>query len=67
MCGRYTITVDADSIAWRFGAERPEFEFEPVYNAAPTQSLPVIIETESQRQVVMMRWVLFLSGPKTCL
>lgn len=56
MCGRYTITVDADSIAWRFGAERPEFEFEPVHNAAPTQSLPVIIETESQRQVVMMRW-----------
>lgn len=56
MCGRYTITVDAGSIAWRFGAERPEFDFEPVYNAAPTQSLPVIIETDSQRQLMIMRW-----------
>ncbi|HQD91420.1 MAG TPA: SOS response-associated peptidase [Syntrophomonadaceae bacterium] len=56
MCGRYTITVDAGSIAWRFGAERPEFEFEPFYNAAPTQQLPVIIETGSQRQLVLMRW-----------
>jgi len=56
MCGRYTITVDADSIAWRFGAERPEIDFEPVYNAAPTQQLPVITETGSQRQLVLMRW-----------
>ena len=56
MCGRYTITVNAEGIAWRFGAERPEFEFEPAYNAAPTQNLPVITEANGQRQVLIMRW-----------
>lgn len=56
MCGRYTITVDAEGIAWRFGAERPEFDFEPAYNAAPTQNLPVIIEANGQRRFLLMRW-----------
>lgn len=56
MCGRYTITVNAEGIAWRFGAERPEFEFEPAYNAAPTQNMPVITETDGRRQVLLMRW-----------
>lgn len=56
MCGRYTITVNAEGIAWRFGAERPEFEFAPTYNAAPTQNLPVVTETNGQRQLSLMRW-----------
>ena len=60
MCGRYTITVNAEGIAWRFGAERPEFEFEPAYNAAPTQNMPVITETDGRRQVLLMRGGLML-------
>jgi putative SOS response-associated peptidase YedK len=64
MCGRYTITADADRIAWRFGAERPAFEFEPAYNAAPSQRLPVITESNGRRQVVLMRWGLIPSWAK---
>ncbi|WP_323674562.1 SOS response-associated peptidase [Halorubellus sp. PRR65] len=41
MCGRYTLTVDAGDLAERFGVDVPE-RYEPRYNAAPRQSLPVI-------------------------
>jgi putative SOS response-associated peptidase YedK len=41
MCGRYTLTVEADDLAERFGVFVPE-RYEPRYNAAPRQSLPVV-------------------------
>lgn len=56
MCGRYTITADLDGISWRFGAERPDDSFSPSYNAAPTQTLPVVTLEKGRRQVRMMRW-----------
>jgi putative SOS response-associated peptidase YedK len=41
MCGRYTLTVEAGDLAERFGVHVPE-RYEPRYNAAPRQSLPVV-------------------------
>lgn len=41
MCGRYTLTIEAGDLAERFGVRVPE-RYEPRYNAAPRQSLPVI-------------------------
>jgi putative SOS response-associated peptidase YedK len=41
MCGRYTLTIEAGDLAERFGVHVPE-QYEPRYNAAPRQSLPVI-------------------------
>jgi len=41
MCGRYTLTVEAGDLAERFGVGVPE-RYEPRYNAAPRQELPVI-------------------------
>ena len=41
MCGRYTLTVAAGDLAERFGVTVPE-RYEPRYNAAPRQELPVI-------------------------
>lgn len=41
MCGRYTLTVEAGDLAERFGVTVPE-RYEPRYNAAPRQDLPVI-------------------------
>jgi len=41
MCGRYTLTVAAGDLAERFGVVVPE-RYEPRYNAAPRQDLPVI-------------------------
>ncbi|MFC4406877.1 SOS response-associated peptidase [Haloarchaeobius iranensis] len=41
MCGRYSLFVDTDELASAFGVRVPE-RFEPRYNAAPGQDLPVI-------------------------
>ncbi len=46
MCGRYTITADAQQLAFRFGAEPPAAGVAARYNAAPTQQLPVIVNAE---------------------
>ena len=41
----------------RFGVELTEgLAFEPTYNAAPSQDLPVIIPAASGRTLVLMRW-----------
>lgn len=41
MCGRYTLFTPPEELEARFDATF-DFEFEPRYNAAPSQSLPVI-------------------------
>ncbi len=47
MCGRYTITADAQQLALRFGAEPPPAAGVAArYNAAPSQQLPVIVNAE---------------------
>ena len=44
MCGRYTLFTPPEELETRFDA-RFAFEFEPRYNAAPSQALPVITGT----------------------
>ena len=41
MCGRYSLFTPPDDLEERFDA-RFTFEFEPRYNAAPSQRLPVV-------------------------
>jgi putative SOS response-associated peptidase YedK len=41
MCGRYSLFAPREDLEERFGATF-EFDYEPTYNAAPGQSLPVI-------------------------
>jgi putative SOS response-associated peptidase YedK len=57
MCGRYVIEWLPDEISERFQLRRiPAFMFES-FNAAPTQSLPVIVEQDGgERQLLTMRW-----------
>jgi putative SOS response-associated peptidase YedK len=57
MCGRYSITVDKSTIERRFGAKflTGQQEFEPTYNAAPSQLLP-IITTEAPENVTLAKW-----------
>ncbi len=43
MGDRYTITVEASTLAARYALEPPE-RYQPRYNAAPTQILPVITQ-----------------------
>jgi putative SOS response-associated peptidase YedK len=44
MCGRYTLTIDKSTIEKRFGARFyiAHAEYEPTYNVAPSQLLPII-------------------------
>jgi putative SOS response-associated peptidase YedK len=43
MCGRYTLTIDKTSVEKRFGAKfyiaQASYDWEPTYNAAPSQML----------------------------
>jgi len=57
MCGRYSITIDKSTIERRFNARfaTAQQEFEPTYNAAPSQLLP-IVTTDAPDKVVLARW-----------
>ncbi|MFQ3318336.1 MAG: putative SOS response-associated peptidase YedK [Natronomonas sp.] len=46
MCGRYSLFTPPEELEDCFGASFT-FEFEPRYNAAPSQQLPVITDAES--------------------
>jgi putative SOS response-associated peptidase YedK len=47
MCGRYTLFVAPETLADRFGVDVEAYE--PTYNAAPGQQLPVITDDEPDR------------------
>ncbi|MDD3024721.1 MAG: SOS response-associated peptidase, partial [Syntrophomonadaceae bacterium] len=56
MCGRYTLTVDKETLSERFGCSFIVPDYRPRYNAAPTQSMPVVLQELGQRNIMMMRW-----------
>ncbi|NLK51117.1 MAG: SOS response-associated peptidase [Syntrophomonadaceae bacterium] len=56
MCGRFTITSGLSEIAARFNCERKLINFQPRYNVAPTQQVPVVINSEGNNLLEMMRW-----------
>lgn len=57
MCGRYTVTIDKSTIEKRFGGRFyiAQQEFEPTYNAAPSQLLP-IIRTYTPERIELAQW-----------
>ena len=46
MCGRFGISFEREQIEQRFGEKFEADLFKPRYNAAPSQSLPVILNSE---------------------
>src|SRR5919108_3290276 len=46
MCGRFSVAYDREVLEARFQAAFDESLFQPRYNAAPSQALPVILNTE---------------------
>lgn len=56
MCGRYTLAVEMDELADRFGCPRVEPVFKARYNVAPTQVMPVVAAPGGNRQLCLMRW-----------
>lgn len=55
MCGRFSIFADPERLAERFQAHLPAETLSPRYNAAPSQSLPVILN-EEERKIQLLRW-----------
>lgn len=62
MCGRFSIFTPAETLKGRFNVLRTA-EFMPTYNAAPTQSLPVIMNNEPMT-IDLCRWGLIPSWAK---
>lgn len=54
MCGRYSLFAPFSDVEERFGATF-EYSFDPRYNAAPSQSLPVITNDEPD-VIQQMEW-----------
>src|SRR5262249_41141790 len=58
MCGRFGISFDRKQIEERFGAKFEADLFKPRYNAAPAQSLPVILNQDLQA-IQFLAWGLW--------
>ncbi len=58
MCGRYTETAAFEELAERFGitVAPDEEEVRPSFNVAPTQRVPIIVETDGSRALRLARW-----------
>ena len=57
MCGRIDLHNSVEEIAERFVADYLDgILFEPGYNFAPTEALPVILPHEGRRLITMQRW-----------
>src|SRR5580700_5512213 len=58
MCGRYTFTIDKSTIEKHFGGRfyiAQAEHYEPTYNAAPSQMMP-IIRTYHEDRIELVRW-----------
>lgn len=56
MCGRYTLTNDAEALVEEFGPARMLVEHRPRYNIAPAQEAPVLVQSGGERTIVGFRW-----------
>lgn len=66
MCGRYKLSRRKQILEEHFGADPSEVEWEPRYNIAPTQPVPVIRQNpkEPRREMSLVRWGLIPSWAK---
>src|SRR5438874_11215455 len=66
MCGRYRLSRRKQIIEEHFASFSEEQEWEPRYNVAPTQSVPIIRQNpkEPRRELSLARWGLVPSWSK---
>ena len=55
MCGRYTITINPDTMREEMGLKDIPADFPQRFNIAPTQPVAVVADAD-ERKVEMMRW-----------
>ena len=64
MCGRFTLHSQMNLILQQFAVEMADVSFEPRYNIAPTQTVPIIRDRNGVRTVELLRWGLVPSWSK---
>jgi len=65
MCGRYSITTNPEAMRRLFKFKNATPNLQPIYNAAPTQILPVVrLGQEGERELVTLKWGLIPSWAK---
>ncbi|SCA63373.1 Putative SOS response-associated peptidase yoqW [Chlamydiales bacterium SCGC AG-110-P3] len=64
MCGRFTLTCSLNTLVTRFAVAQAAHEYQPRYNVAPTQVMPVVIMDGGHRSLVAMQWGLVPSWAK---
>jgi putative SOS response-associated peptidase YedK len=55
MCGRYSISTRREELEMRFHARVADGVFTPRCNAAPSDALPLILNTDKEH-IVLARW-----------
>ncbi len=55
MCGRFTVVSEAEELEERFGAQVAKEQYTKRYNAAPSQLLPVITNSDKEN-VQFFKW-----------
>jgi putative SOS response-associated peptidase YedK len=63
MCGRYTLTADAQAIQQTFNLELASHPVQPRYNIAPSQPVP-IIKNDHRHELSFVQWGLVPSWAK---
>lgn len=56
MCGRYVITTPLEALRAVFGFAGSPVNLAPRWNAAPTQTLPIIRREGAEKRLAMLRW-----------
>lgn len=56
MCGRFTITFTVQDVEREFEIDEVMADWNPNYNVAPTQQIPIIMNEEGKHIVDICRW-----------
>ena len=59
MCGRYNIITDAQALIDAYEIAHTLFDpddWQPRYNVAPSQDVPIVRETNHGRELALARW-----------
>jgi putative SOS response-associated peptidase YedK len=64
MCGRYILIANAKDFADQFGVA-PDFEWDPMYNIAPSTFLPILRLHEDKKEWIKAKWGLVPSWAKS--
>jgi SOS response associated peptidase (SRAP) len=62
MCGRFTASFEFREIRLLFNLKRDLPLFVPRYNIAPSQEVPVIVQSDGTNELKPMRWGLVRRG-----